>query len=155
MSEKTLKQKLITLKNKKWFRIWVLIVLLAILLAMYFIGGKMKILLLVLIVLVVWALWLQITDYDIDMATLRETGSIQESRVETKKWVRLIGKCLSDNINCSRFSTQEEAQAIYESCAAQITEDNQWVENVRNIDVYGLDGDNDWVVCEALPNEYF
>lgn len=154
MTEKTLKQRLITLKNKKWFRVGVLIALLIILLAMYFIGGKMKTLLLVLMVLVVWALGLQITDYDLDIATLWDTWSIQESRVETKKWVRLIGKCLSDNVNCANFATQDEAQAMYEDCAAQIKANNSnvdGIDEIKNIDVYGLDGDKDGIVCEALP----
>ena len=38
--------------------------------------------------------------------------------------------------NCSDFATQPEAQAVYERCGT---------------DINRLDGDNDGIVCEALP----
>lgn len=38
--------------------------------------------------------------------------------------------------NCSDFLTQKEAQAVYNACGS---------------DVNRLDGDNDGMVCEALP----
>jgi len=65
--------------------------------------------------------------------------------------MKLIGKCLSDNINCSNFTTQDEAQAMYEDCAQEIASYNDGVENVKSLDVYWLDRDKDWIVCESLP----
>lgn len=56
MTTSTLKQKLQYARNSKGRRVTFLIVLLLILLAMYFIGGKMKGLLLVLMVVVLSAL---------------------------------------------------------------------------------------------------
>jgi len=102
-------------------------------------------------VVVLWAIGLQATDYDLDIETLWETWSIQESRVEHKDWMKLIWKCLSDNINCSNFATQDEAQTMYEDCANEIASYNDWVEDVKSLDVYWLDRDKDWIVCESLP----
>ncbi len=151
MSTKTFKEKLSEARRTKSFRIWFLVILFAILLAMYLIWGKMKILLIVLMVLVAWAIWLEATDYDLDLETLWETGSIEESRVENKNWVKLIWWCISDNLNCSNFDTQDEAQAHYEKCAANIKEYNKDIDDVKSLDVYWLDRDKDWIVCESLP----
>ena len=148
----TFKETMTKLRYTKSVRVAVLAVLFLILLAMYFIGGKMKWLLLVLMVVVLGALGMQITDYDLDLETLWKTGSVQESRVETKRGVKVIGSaCVWDNLNCSNFASQTEAQAKYEMCADKIASDNNKDKAaVRNLDVYGLDGDKDGVVCEAL-----
>jgi len=44
--------------------------------------------------------------------------------------------CSSDVYNCGDFTTQEEAQAVYDECGPE--------------DVHGLDNDGDGVVCEGL-----
>lgn len=91
-----------------------------------------------------------------DLATLWETGSFAESRVEQRKGVKIIGtECISDNINCDYFATQGEAQAKYEACAAKIASDNQLNDEIENLDVYGLDGDKDGIVCEHLPSDEY
>jgi hypothetical protein len=97
------------------------------------------------------ALGLEVFDYDLDLGTLWETGDIQASRVENKKGVRLIGKCVSDDLNCANFVSQDEAQELYEECAIQIEANNAEVDDAKSIDVYGLDGDKDGIVCEHLP----
>ena len=102
--------------------------------------------------MVLGAVWLEVFDYDLDLWKLWETGSIQESRVENKNGVRLIGKCVTNDLNCSNFDTQEEAQELYNECAAQIEADNANVEDAKSLDVYGLDRDKDGIVCEALPS---
>ncbi len=151
MTTSTLKQKLQYARNSKGRRVTFLIVLLLILLAMYFIGGKMKGLLLVLMVVVLSALWLQLTDRDLDLGTLWETGSLTESRVEYKQGLKILwSDCVSDNLNCANFTTQAEAQTKYEACAAKITADNATATDVKRLDIYGLDGDNDGIVCEVL-----
>ena len=93
---------------------------------------------------------MQLTDYDLDLETLWNTGSIQESRVELKKGMKIIGsECVSDTVNCSNFATQTEAQAKYEACAAKISADNDG-KDAKSLDVYGLDKDKDGIVCEHL-----
>lgn len=47
--------------------------------------------------------------------------------------------CISDIYNCADFSTQAEAQQMFEKCGGK--------EN----DVHQLDKDGDGVVCESLP----
>ena len=45
--------------------------------------------------------------------------------------------CSSNIYNCGDFTTQEEAQAVYDECGAE--------------DIHGLDNDGDGEVCESLP----
>lgn len=101
---------------------------------------------------------MEVYDYDFDLGKLWETGSISESRVETVKdsegnSVRLItGTCnrAEFDLNCDAFSTQGEAQAKYNECADEVASNNPGID-VKKLDIYGLDGDNDGIVCEALP----
>ena len=149
-----LKNKINKYRYNRNVRTLVLVVLLLIVLAMLIFRGKMKWLLLVLLVVIIWALWLHIADYDLDLWTLIKTGSVTESRVETKKWVKIIGsECLTNNLNCSNFANQSAAQEKYNFCADKIALDNAWETNVsvRRLDIFGLDGDKDGIVCEALP----
>jgi len=44
--------------------------------------------------------------------------------------------CESDTYNCGDFSTQAEAQEVFEYCGD---------------DIHRLDGDGDGVACESLP----
>ena len=48
----------------------------------------------------------------------------------------LAGVALAQDLDCSDFATQAEAQAVY---------------NQDPSDPHGLDGDNDGIACEALP----
>ena len=45
--------------------------------------------------------------------------------------------CSSDVYNCGDFTTQAEAQEVYDYCGPE--------------DVHNLDNDGDGVVCEGLP----
>ena len=45
--------------------------------------------------------------------------------------------CSSDVYNCGDFTTQEEAQDVYDECGPA--------------DIHRLDNDGDGVVCESLP----
>jgi len=151
----TLSQKRQAARNSKSVRLIVLFLLLAVILYMYFFVGKMKWLLLVLMVIVGGAIGLQVADYDLDIETLWKTGSFSESRVELKKWVKIIwSDCVGDTVNCSNFTTQTLAQQKYSYCASQIKLHNKSItddEQLKNLDVYGLDGDKDGIVCEHLP----
>ena len=105
------------------------------------------------------ALGMQVYDYDLDLGKLWETGSLSESRVETLKdsdgnsYQVITGTCnrADFDLNCDDFATQGEAQAQYNTCADSIQNDNPDID-VRKLDIYGLDGNNNGVVCEALPN---
>ena len=47
--------------------------------------------------------------------------------------------CDSDTYNCDDFTTQEEAQDVFDECFAETG------------DIHRLDSDGDGVVCESLP----
>ena len=87
---------------------------------------------------------LEVADTDLDLKTLFETGSIKESLLERdengniKDIARICEAQAQDyyDYNCSDFETQAEAQAVYDQC---------------DTDINRLDGDNDGIVCEALP----
>ena len=87
---------------------------------------------------------LEIADKDFDLQTLWETGSLKESLLERDADGNLLNiGMLCDataegyyDYNCDDFLTQPEAQRVYEQCGT---------------DVNRLDGDNDGIVCESLP----
>jgi hypothetical protein len=150
----TLSERIQTARNSKSFRLWLMVILFAILLYMYFFVGKMKVLLIVLMVLLAGAIGVEVADYDVDLGRLRDTwGNIQESRVQTKNGVKIFGNCVSNNLNCANFSSQRDAQAKYDNCAEQIRVDNNKSDKneIKNLDIYGLDKDKDGIVCESLP----
>ena len=152
-TEASLQNTLQKARNTKSIRLIFIGILIVILLALYFFRGKSKGLLLVLIVVALGAFGLEVANYDIDLQRLRDTGSVQESRVEHKNGLSIFGStCISDNLNCANFTTQAEAQTKYEACAEQIAADNAGSdkEKVKSLDIYGLDGDNDGTVCEHL-----
>lgn len=92
---------------------------------------------------------LEINDTDFDLKKLWETGSFKESLLARDEDGNLTTNpnifCKSQeedfyNFNCKDFITQSEAQKIYETCKGD-----------REGDIFGLDGNNNGVVCEALP----
>ena len=99
------------------------------------------------------ALWVDLVTYEVDLKTLRDTGSIDESRkTYGKNGVALLGDCsVTQDLNCDNFETQDDAQSLYERCMNKVLEYNKDVENAISLDIYGLDGDKDGTVCEHLP----
>ena len=84
---------------------------------------------------------LEIADTDLDLGTLLETGSIKEALLERDEDgnianVQAICDATDYNYNCSDFETQKDANYVADQC---------------DFDVFGLDGDKDGIVCEALP----
>ncbi len=148
-------------RNTKSTRIWFLVLLVVVVITLYMMGIIKKGFAIGLGVLLLGAIGIQTLDYDLDLATLWETGSIKESRVQhTKDGVVLMGDCVkpagkSDayDLDCNNFATQAEAQEKYDSCAAQITSNNSGLDKakVMSLDVYGLDRNKNGIVCEALP----
>ena len=144
-------------RKSKNFMSWLLIAFIILILLLYFfwgLGKRSKQILVGTGIVAGAALGLELFDYDLDLETLWETWDIQSSRIENKKWVRLIGKCVSNDLNCANFSTQDEAQELYEECATQIEANNSEVDDAKSIDVYGLDRDKDGIVCEHLPSDF-
>lgn len=88
------------------------------------------------------ALGLEVANTDVDLGTLVETGSISESIIQRDENGNAIyGAMCEENVyNCSNFSTQPEAQEVFDTCN---TPDNR--------DRHGLDRDGDGVACQALP----
>lgn len=147
--------KLQAARNSKWVRLVVMLILLVVLWILYFTSTKMKWLILWLIFVLLAAIWIQVFDYDIDLGTMMRTwGNIAASRVEYKSGVKILGSdCPINNLNCSDFTTQPQAQAKYEMCAAKIAQDNEWKSawDIKNLDIYWLDKNKNGVVCESLP----
>jgi len=137
---------------------WIIAGLIFIVLALLVFWGKAKAALIAILVLLAIAFAVEWYDYDADLGKLWETGSYQESRVETIKdsegnSLRIItGNCNSKefDLNCDDFTTQAEAQTKYNECADEVAENNPGID-MSKFDIYGLDGNNNGVVCEALP----
>jgi len=88
------------------------------------------------------ALGLEATSTDIDLGKLIDTGSVSESLIKRDDSGNAIyGATCEENVyNCSDFSTQEQAQEVYDTCTT-----------AENKDRHGLDRDGDGTACQALP----
>jgi hypothetical protein len=149
-------------RNTKSTRLWFLVLLVVIVIALYMLGIIKKGFAIGLGILLLGAIGIQSFDYDLDLGTLWSTGSIKESRVQhTKDGVVLKGDCVKPagkaaeyDLDCNNFATQEEAQAKYDSCAAQIAKNNSGLDQAKimSLDIYGLDRNKNGIVCEALPH---
>ncbi len=152
----SIKEKLSTARKSKKSRITILAIIIVILAILAFVFEKVRWLFIGLIILMLWAVWLEVFEYDLDLGKLWETWSMSESRIESvkdKDWntVKLIWECVKADVNCDGFSTQWEAQAMYDKCAASIASNNSSIDDAKNLDIYGLDRDKDGIVCESLP----
>ena len=147
-------------RNTKSTRIWVLLFIGAILFVLWWMGKIKTAFAIGLGIVLLAAIGIQTFDYDLDLGSLWAGKSIAESRVQqTKDGVKLMGSCVKaqgttkDDLNCSNFQTQEAAQAKYDICASQIASYNTGLDaaKVKSLDIYGLDGNKNGIVCEALP----
>ena len=148
-------------KNTRLYIIGGLLVLVAIL-AFLFEGLRLWMLGIGVVLLI--ALGLEATETDLDLGTLVETGSIEESQSERDAEGNLAssedggfltrvlrdiegnevaegtaGAKYADEYNCDDFETQPEAQTFFDNAGG--------LEN----DVNRLDGNKDGVACPALP----
>ncbi len=151
----TLLQALQNCRQNKNCRLTIIGLLILIVIALLVFWWKAKVALWIILILLVSAFGVEYFDYDVDLGKLWETGSVSESRVEHKNGVKIFGEdCASNNLNCDDFKAQSEAQQKYDFCGEKIAADNKTTkENIRSIDVYGLDKDKDGVVCESLPKQ--
>lgn len=129
-------------RKKKSNRLWIIVVLLVIAgVAFYFLSGTARMIVGGAIVALLLALGLEVSETDINLNTLVETGSIAESIIQRDEDGNLNIGAICDaedyDYNCDDFLTQEEAQAVADQCG---------------FDVHRLDGDKDGIVCEALPS---
>ena len=149
----TLLHTLKNCRNNKNCRLSIIGLLILIVLALLIFWGKAKVALWIILVLLLAAFGVEYFDHDVDLQKLWETWSVKEARVEHKGGMKIFGEdCSSNNLNCADFKTQSEAQKKYDFCWEKIAADNKTnKENIRNIDIYGLDRDKDGVVCESLP----
>jgi hypothetical protein len=137
------------LRNSKKVRLWTIGGLIALaLIAFYFIKGttaKVVIGSMIALLLVAFGMEAKNTDYDLGKAI--QTKSFSKAKIErdpvTHNIVNADAFCNAQEIdyNCSDFKTQKEANDIYQKCKTA----------GKNMDAYGLDGDKDGKVCEALP----
>ena len=86
---------------------------------------------------------LEVSNTDIDLGQWWETGDLGEAVLPRDENGNVLIGAVCDakaegfyDYNCDDFETQSEAQAVYNQCGS---------------DVSRLDGDNDGIVCEALP----
>jgi hypothetical protein len=146
-------------RNTKSTRIWVMIGLLAILFLLWWFGKIKTAFAVGLGIVLLAAIGVQTMDYDLDLGSLWAGKSIQESRVQQKDGVKLMGSCVAASaknkadLDCSNFKTQSEAQAKYDQCADQIASNNKSLDKAKimSLDIYGLDGNKNGIVCESLP----
>ena len=133
------------------FRLGLILVLMAIVAALFIFWGKARIALAFVFITLLAAFGLEVSKNDYDLGKLWETKSLQESKVARDQAGNVlydvfgnittdstVGK-RADEYNCEDFATQPKAQAFYEK-----------VGGVGN-DVNRLDGDKDGTACESLP----
>ncbi len=150
-----------TARNTKSTRLWFLLLVGAVLFVLWWMGKIKTAFAIGLGVVLLAAIGIQTMDYDLDLGSLWAGNSIADSRVQqTKDGIKLMGSCVKSqgktiaDLNCNNFKTQEEAQAKYDTCATQIASYNagKSATDIKNLDIYGLDGNKNGVVCEALPH---
>jgi len=147
-------------RNTKQYRIGFMVALLILVLILFFTGIIKKGFAIGIGIILLAAIGIETFNYDLDLKKLWETGSIEQSRVtHTEDGIVLMGDCAIpkkgevEDLNCSNFQTQVEAQAKYDQCAREIASYNAGVDinKIRSLDIYGLDGNKNGIVCEHLP----
>jgi hypothetical protein len=143
--------KIQTIRGSHKVRIVVILVLMAIVAAMFLFFEKFRIALVVLFVALLAALGLEASQNDWDLEKLWETKSFQESKVSRDETGNLLFDKLgnvttdstvgkkSDEYNCDDFLTQPDAQSFFNKVGG------------AGNDLNRLDGDKDGQACESLP----
>jgi hypothetical protein len=143
------KTKINDLRSSKKARLWFIGALIAVVIGLVFFvqGTWAKAALGVALALLVGAFGMEATNTDFDVQKLAETKSFSASKIErdpaTGNLINVEAFCNAEKIdyNCSDFKTQPEAQSVYNRCTSL----------GKNMDIYGLDGNSNGLVCEALP----
>jgi hypothetical protein len=139
------------LRYNRKFRLGLIFVLMVIVVILFVVWEKARIGLAVIFIALLAALGLEASQNDWDLGKLWETKSFQESKVSRDESGNILfdkmGNITTDNAvgkkadeyNCDDFSTQPEAQTFFLK-----------VGGTKN-DVNRLDGNNDGVACQSLP----
>ena len=156
--------RLESLRTSKKARLYTIGGLLVVVAVLAFLFEGLRIWMLGIGILLLAAFGLEATETDVDMGTLFETGSVEESQIERDSEGNLAtneeggfltrvfrdmegnevaegtaGAKYADEYNCEDFETQPEAQRFFDNAGGL---DN---------DVNRLDGNKDGVACQALP----
>ncbi|RJR27896.1 hypothetical protein C4561_01255 [candidate division WWE3 bacterium] len=139
------------LRSSHKFRIWLIVILMAIVAVLFIFFEKLRIALVIAFIALLAALGLEVAQTDYDLGRLWETKSFQESKVgrDTEGNILFdkfgnittdtaLGK-KADDYNCDDFSSQPEAQVFFERVGG------------TGNDINRLDGDKDGEACESLP----
>ena len=156
--------KLESLRTSKKARLWVIGGLLVVVAVLAIVFESIRWWMFGVAVLLLAAFGLEATETDVDLGTLMENGSVEESQIERDADGNLAtteeggfltrvlrdingnevaegtaGAKYADEYNCEDFATQPEAQRFFDNAGGL---DN---------DVNRLDGNKDGVACQALP----
>ncbi len=129
-------------RQNKNVRLGIIIGLLVLVIIIAFFFEKLRLWMLGIGIVLLAALGMEVANTDIDLGTLVETGSLEESFIKRDaEGNPLFGATCEENVyNCSDFKTQKEAQEVYDTCNTS-----------ENRDRHGLDRDGDGVACQSLP----
>jgi len=129
-------------RRSKKSRLIIIVGLLIIVAVIAFFFEKTRLWMLGIGIALLVALGLEVSNTDVDLGTLMETGSLSESVVQRDEDGNAIyGAMCEENVyNCGDFKTQGEAQEVYDTC-----------HSADNRDRHGLDRDGDGVACQSLP----
>lgn len=156
--------KLESLRTSKKARLWTIGGLLVIVAVLAFLFEGLRIWMLGIGILLLAAFGLEATETDIDLGSMMQGNSVEESMIErdadgnlevdaeggfmTSIWRDMNGNAVAegtagakgeDQYNCADFETQTEAQVFFENAGG-----------VAN-DVNRLDGNADGTACQSLP----
>ncbi len=140
----------VPIRNNKKVRLWIIGGLIAVaVVALLFVKATWaKVVIGGAIVLLLTAFGLESSNKDYDVGKLIQTGSFTASQIQRDSKGNLLPSSVDafcnaekQDYNCADFKTQPEAQYVYDRCNAL----------GKNMDVYHLDGNNNGIVCEALP----
>jgi uncharacterized membrane protein YraQ (UPF0718 family) len=134
-------------------RLWIIGGLIAIAVAAFFFvkSTAAKVVLGIVIAILAGAFGMELKQTDYDLGKAIQTGSLSAAKIERDPTtgnllpasVDAFCNAQQKDYNCADFKTQPEAQSVYDRCKTL----------GQNMDVYGLDGDKDGKVCEALPKK--
>lgn len=136
------------IRSSKKARLWIIGILILLGVgALFFVKTTWaKVAIGVMIAILLGAFGMEATNNDYDVQKLIETKSFSGSKIERDTEGNLTNidsfcNASEADYNCKDFRTQGEAMTVYNRCKTL----------GKNMDIYGLDGDKDGKVCEALP----
>ncbi len=129
-------------RQSKKARLIIIIGLLVIVALLAFFFEKLRLWMLGIGIVLLAALGMEVSNTDLDLGKLMSGESVQESLIKRDvSGNPIFGATCEENVyNCGDFSTQKEAQEVYDTCHTS-----------ENPDRHGLDRDGDGIACQSLP----